>query len=239
MSKKYANKYRIESTRLQNWDYGWNAAYYVTICTWGRKHFFGNIHHGDMHLSKAGQFANKFWHTIPDHFSFVRLGSFVVMPNHIHGIVVIDKPWGYDDDPVAVDTRHCLVSTPTAHAVPPPTAHADPTTAPPAPTDSTFTQKTTKNTADPTNPKFAKNESQQNKTPGQKRFQNQGKNTLSSIIGSYKSVVTKNARKTNPNFGWQSRFHDHIIRNDRAHFNISRYIENNPANWKGDRFNNH
>jgi REP element-mobilizing transposase RayT len=232
---KYANKYRIESTRLQNWNYGWNAAYYVTICTLGRKHFFGNIHQGDMYLSKVGQFAKNFWHEIPNHFSFVRLGAFVVMPNHIHGIVVIDKPYGFDDDPVsvgAVDTRHCLVSTPTAQSAPPPTT---PTTAPPAPTDS-IDQKTTENITDPTNPKITQNQSEQNKTPGQKRFQNQGKNTLSSIIGSYKSVVTKNARKIIPGFGWQSRFHDHIIRDKKAHSNISRYIENNPVNWKDDRF---
>ncbi|MFC2110842.1 hypothetical protein ACFLQ5_00160 [Bacteroidota bacterium] len=48
-----------------------------------------------------------------------------------------------------------------------------------------------------------------NRSIGQKRFQNQGKNTVSSIIGSYKSAVTKHARKTNPNFAWQPRFHDH------------------------------
>ena len=237
MSKKYANKYRIESTRLQNWNYGWNAAYYVTICTLGRKHFFGNIHQGDMYLSKTGQFAEKFWHAIPDHFSFVRLGAFIVMPNHIHGIVVIDKPWGFDDDVGFVETRHCvetrqcLVSTATTHATaqskPPPTAQ---------PTPNTTAQSPASDSPNLNNPTKIPNIRE---TIGQKRFQNQGKNTLSSIIGSYKSVVTKNARKTISGFGWQSRFHDHIIRDKKAHSNISRYIENNPVNWMDDRFNDH
>jgi hypothetical protein len=53
-------------------------------------------------------------------------------------------------------------------------------------------------------------------SPGQKRFQNQGKNTVSSIIGSYKSIVTRRARKITPCFGWQSRFYDHIIRDDQS-----------------------
>jgi putative transposase len=76
------------------------------------------------------------------------------------------------------------------------------------------------------------------KTAGQKRFQNQGKNTLSSILGSYKSVVTKNAREIHAGFAWQSRFHDHIIRNNREFEKISKYIIENPLYWNKDKFNN-
>ncbi len=74
-------------------------------------------------------------------------------------------------------------------------------------------------------------ENQNNKTIGQNRFQNQEKNTLSAIIGSFKSVVTKNARKINPDFGWQSRFHDHVVRNKKSLHNIRKYIKNNPRKW--------
>ena len=75
-----------------------------------------------------------------------------------------------------------------------------------------------------------------NETIGQSRFQNQGKNTISSIVGSYKSIVTKMSRLNNPHFGWQSRFHDHIIRTANAFENIQNYIANNPAKWKEDTF---
>ena len=89
--KKYKNKYRISSTRLQHWDYAWNAPYFVTICTQNREWFFGTIVNGKMELSDIGKMAEKYWHEIPEHFPFVLLGEFVVMPNHIHGIVIIDK----------------------------------------------------------------------------------------------------------------------------------------------------
>ncbi|RIK48114.1 MAG: hypothetical protein DCC57_13675, partial [Chloroflexi bacterium] len=85
-------KYRIASARWATWDYGRNAAYFVTICTQGRAHHFGQIANRAMTLSPLGQAAWDCWSQIPDHFPFVRLGAFVVMPNHVHGIIVIDKP---------------------------------------------------------------------------------------------------------------------------------------------------
>ncbi|MGM0565380.1 MAG: hypothetical protein ACQESX_01370 [Bacteroidota bacterium] len=95
---KFRNKYRIQSARLQNWDYGWNAPYFVTICTANRKLFFGNIMNDKMNLSEIGEIADKYWLEIPEHFPFVKLDVHVVMPNHVHGIVIIDKPdderWG-------------------------------------------------------------------------------------------------------------------------------------------------
>jgi len=60
--------------------------------------------------------------------------------------------------------------------------------------------------------------------------------SISTITRSYKSVTTKNARKINTNFGWQPRFYDHIIRNDRAFINIHKYIINNPQKWEDDKF---
>lgn len=92
MQKKYKKKYRIKSARLQNWDYGWNAAYFVTICTKERKYFFGDISDRKMKFSKMGEIAQNYWQEIPAHFPFVELGEFIVMPNHVHGIVIINKP---------------------------------------------------------------------------------------------------------------------------------------------------
>lgn len=90
MTQKFQNKYRIASARLLNWDYGWNAADFVTICTQNRECSFGDIVH-KMRLSVIGEMAKKYWLEIPQHFPFVHLGEFVVMPNHVHGIIVIDK----------------------------------------------------------------------------------------------------------------------------------------------------
>jgi len=86
----YKGKYRIESTRLKNWDYSRDGNYFITICTQNRAHFFGEIVNHKMILSQTGRFAEKHWLEIPAHFSFASLDAFVVMPDHIHGIVVID-----------------------------------------------------------------------------------------------------------------------------------------------------
>jgi putative transposase len=91
---RYKNKYRIASARAPWWDYGWNGPYFITICTQNRKHFFGEIHDGKMALSHLGVIADILWHEIPNHTKFVKLGDFVVMPNHIHGILILDKPDG-------------------------------------------------------------------------------------------------------------------------------------------------
>ena len=88
---KFKGKYRIPSARWAAWDYGSNAAYFVTICVANRAHDFGAITNGEMNLSPLGKSALDCWNEIPAHFPFVELGEFVVMPNHVHGIVAINK----------------------------------------------------------------------------------------------------------------------------------------------------
>src|SRR5690606_5164339 len=129
-----------------------------------------------------GEFAHDCWMQIPEHFPFVKLENHVVMPNHVHGIVVIDKP----DDGRNVETQN-FASLP---------YNSD---------------STTKN-----------------------KFGPQSKN-LASIIRGFKIGVTKNARLINPDFAWQPRYHDHIIRNDKSFYQISKYIKNNPKNWSEDQ----
>jgi putative transposase len=88
---KYKGKYRIPSARLATWDYGRNAAYFITICTHQRMHVFGTVVEGQVDLTPLGQTAWDCWYAIPEHFPFVLLDEFVAMPNHVHGIVIIDK----------------------------------------------------------------------------------------------------------------------------------------------------
>lgn len=88
---KFKNKYRIPSARLQNWDYGNNGSYFITICTKNREHFFGEIINDEMQLNEMGILAEQYWMEIPTHFSFIELGNFVVMPNHVHGILITNK----------------------------------------------------------------------------------------------------------------------------------------------------
>lgn len=194
MVDRYKNKYRIASARAQWWDYGWNGAYFITICTQNREHFFGEIVNGEMKLSHLGVIADILWHEIPNHTKFVELGDFVVMPNHIHGILILDKPNGANENG-PTDVVEAL------HAM------------------SLQSQTPLKS---PQNDHMA----QISPKSG----------SVSTILRSYKSAVTKYANRLGFENGWQSRFHDHIIRNDAEYQRISDYILNNPANWKDDKF---
>ncbi len=213
MNSKFKGIYRIESARRQNWDYRWDAGYFITICTKRRLDFFGKINDSKMELSHQGVLANVFWHEIPIHSKSVVLDEFVVMPNHIHGILILQNGFPppdyfnvFDFNLLSCDVsdnfssghgrdRVCPVSTPTE----------------------TNNQKI---------------------LTGKNRYQNPGKNSVSSIIGSYKSSVTKHANRLNLENGWQTRFHDHIIRARDEYLKIKYYIRNNPKNWEKDRFMN-
>ncbi len=196
MDKKYQNTYRIPSARLSSWNYGWQGAYFVTICTTGRKHYFGEIEDLKMILSDAGKIAEDEWIRTPSirPDQNITLDAFCVMPNHFHAIIIIGVN-EFNNRTDAMHYRHyrrdALQSVPTTSS----------TTMAPA-----------------------------GNHPGV-----QSKN-LASIVRGYKSAVTKQVRIVTNSFGWQSRFHDHIIRDDDEFIRIRQYIIDNPLNWKNDKF---
>ena len=77
------------SIRLQGHDYTQPATYFVTLVTYNREHLLGDVRDRQMHENGLGSIARTCWLAIPDHFPAVALDAFVVMPNHIHGIVII------------------------------------------------------------------------------------------------------------------------------------------------------
>jgi putative transposase len=81
------------SIRLRDYDYSQSAAYFVTICAHNRRCLFGGVQDGEMAINAWGQMLQICWDEIPVHFPRVELDAFVVMPNHIHGVVLIlDDP---------------------------------------------------------------------------------------------------------------------------------------------------
>ncbi len=202
MSKRKIKNHDRQSYRLKSWDYGSNAAYFVTICTKNKEQFFGEIIAKEegivtdpvidkqdfasqvsksfsLRKTEIGRVAHRNWLAIPDHFPFVKLGSHIIMPDHMHGIIIIDKPPG-DLQPVAT-------------------------------------------------PVGMQNLASQLSSPKNK-FGPQSKN-LASIIRGYKASVKKHATMNNIDFKWQGLYHDHIIRNGDAFDRISYYIESNPRKW--------
>ena len=86
---KFQDKYRVESARLRGWDYASAGWYFVTICTHHRACIFGRVVDGDVELSPLGEIAYQYWAEIPEHNPGVGIDTFTIMPNHMHGIVVI------------------------------------------------------------------------------------------------------------------------------------------------------
>jgi REP element-mobilizing transposase RayT len=89
MSKFDPQKHRRRSIRLKGYDYSQAGAYYVTIVVQGRICLFGEIVNEEMHINEYGEIVQKLWNEIPTHFPNVELGAFVIMPNHVHGIIYI------------------------------------------------------------------------------------------------------------------------------------------------------
>ena len=88
MSKKN-NIYQRRSIRLPDFDYTTPGAYFVTICTQGNVCLFGEVTNNRMRLNEMGKMVKKVWDELPDHYPYVEIDTFVVMPNHVHGIIVI------------------------------------------------------------------------------------------------------------------------------------------------------
>lgn len=78
-----------KNTRMKQWDYSSDGYYFVTICVKNRAHVFGNVRDKKMRFNKWGEIAHECWQEIPIHFPDVEIDQFVIMPNHVHGIVVL------------------------------------------------------------------------------------------------------------------------------------------------------
>jgi REP element-mobilizing transposase RayT len=215
MAEKFANKYRISSARLENWDYRLHSAYFVTINTKDRKNYFGRVANGKMILSGVGIIADILWHDMVRHSKTGKPDTFMVMPDHIHGIVIISNddvtvPGGQNPDQGIAGGDRGVVGSDIVDWNAVETLHA-----------------TSQQPCDPSpcDPKTRQLMAGISPKPG----------SLSAIIRSYKSAVTRHANRLGFPFAWQPRFHDHIIRNENAYLRIHHYILNNPKNWNHDK----
>ncbi len=86
---KFHNKYRIQSTRAEWHDYN-GGLYHVTLCTKNREHYFGEIADGIMYLSEIGEYADEQFRNVNNHYPYAENPLFVIMPNHIHCITLIN-----------------------------------------------------------------------------------------------------------------------------------------------------
>lgn len=203
----YKNKYRIESARLQGWDYSSPGYYFLTVCTHNRLNLFGDITNDKMYLNEFGRIVQDEWNK-----SFVirrelLSDEFVVMPNHFHGIVrlidIADK--NNVNDVVETSARTSLRGGVINHC----------DTFKP---DKTITHQTKQK---PTTPRLC--------PKSISSFMAGVKSVITKRIN--KSRNTPGAQVL------QYRFHDHIVRNEQELNRIRYYITNNPENWHSDKMN--
>lgn len=106
MNRYDPNRHHRRSIRLKGYDYSQNGLYFITICCQDRACLFGAIRNNEMVLNEAGNVASECWEVIPNHFPNVVLHEYVIMPNHVHGILeIVDitegaknlSPLPYDD----------------------------------------------------------------------------------------------------------------------------------------------
>lgn len=181
-SALFKSTYRVPSTRLKEWDYSTPGHYFVTICTKDKKEFFGEIVEiedepgATIRLSPIGTIVEECWKAIPEHNTDVILDDFIIMPNHIHGILVLEER-----NLEFVETPY-MASLRTQH--------------------------------DPRN-----HQASPRKARG-----------LGVIIQQFKRACTHRIHQTGvSDFAWQSRFYDHIVRNEKDLERIQHYIRENPA----------
>ena len=198
---QFKNKYRSNSTRLPNWDYGKNACYFITILTHNYNHFFGKIINGQMHLSEMGQMADELWKKIPEQFPYVKLHKHVIMQDHMHGIIEISKTGSITSPDAESLETHSVKTRYIASPVLPDTKSASHASSPASPTKGGITGNQ--------NPMLQQN--------------------IPRIIRWYKGRCTFEIRKKHPHFKWHTKYYDRIIRNEKGFYNIEKYIEMNPS----------
>jgi len=242
--KKFQNKYRIPSARAQWWNYGDEGAYFITICTAHMKCFLGTVTTGSdpvVVLSELGEIVQKYWLEIPEHFPYIKLDTFQVMPNHFHGIIIIDKSanqndlvgmpdLGDDGTPNMTDVGMPNLTDVETRNLSDVGMH-------------NLTDVETPNLADVVEtPNLGVSTDTEKTPPSPKSVKCGGKNdrwhkgVVGVVINQYKRKCTIECRIINTNFGWQPRFYDNIIRDQESYDRISAYIINNPAKWAEDKF---
>ena len=207
------NIHHRRSVRLQGYDYSQAGLYFITICCDRRLCRFGNIENGEMKLNEFGKIAFDAWTKTPQLRPNVALGEFVIMPNHIHGIIyllhspdVVGKGELHSPDVVGRGELHSpdVVGKGELHS--------------------------------PDNKMNELHSSDNNNGECNSPLRGPSQ-TIGAIVRGYKSSVTKQLGIMGFDEKlWQRNYYEHIIRNEQSYNNISNYIINNPAKWQEDKF---
>ena len=200
-------KHRRRSIRLQGYDYSQPGAYFVTICTQNYSYLFGDIVEGEMVLNEAGQMVQGVWDELPMHYPGIETDAFIIMPNHVHGIIVIQPS---DVGPASS------------------TVGAGPCACPGDAPQSSDMGRLRVGHPHLGQPQGVAPTTRMSLADVVHRFK-----TLTTKR--YTDGVKHNGWKPFPGRLWQRNYWEHIVRNEREMHRIREYIINNPAKWESDR----
>jgi putative transposase len=233
-----SSKHHRQSIRLKGYDYSADGMYFITICAYQRNCLFGVIDNGVMHHNEYGQILTEEWLKSAEIRQEIELGEWVVMPNHIHGIVIIDRPKPVnfvgaqglaplqDVSPRPISSQDFL-SRPTSlqDVTPRPISPQNLSLRPTSPQDA------------PPRPTSSQNALTQSTSSCQGVASRKPK-SLSTFIAGFKMAVTKKinvARNAPGTPVWQRNYYEHIIRSEEAFQIVLKYIRDNPKTWDSDR----
>jgi REP element-mobilizing transposase RayT len=225
MNNYNPQKHHRRSIRLQDYDYSREGLYFITLCCQDRAHLFGEILDGEMILNDAGLQAQKCWQDIPNHFPNAFLHEYIIMPNHIHGIIEFVGANQYSPNNNSPNNNSPNNNSPNNGS----------------PNNGSPNQTFSDNGNDVENNDKAKDLELVNGTKNFSPLPNatwrSPSKTIGSVIRGFKIGVTKWMRNNTTVVNvWQRNYYDHIIRNEQDYERISEYIKNNPILWKEDRF---
>jgi REP element-mobilizing transposase RayT len=194
---------------LQGYDYAQPGAYFITIVAHDRQCLFGEIVNGEMRINECGKMAQQCWLDIPNHFPQTQLDEYIIMPDHIHGIIIIN------DSPIVGAKNFSPLPSQTS------------------PRQSQSLSDSPQQMPESSQP--SSNPSEPNITRFRSPSQTIGSIVRGFKIGVTKWIhqieMVKNI-SPQPNV-WQRNYYEHIIRNDDELHRIRQYIRNNPQNWRG------
>ncbi len=212
-----------QSIRLRGYDYSLAGLYFLTLCAQGRRCLFGDVVNGTMRLNALGEIIVGEWMHTADIRPEMKLDAFVVMPNHLHGLVwIIDLggAHGGASPDAPIDTAGASVG---AHGRAPANVPAN------APTDAVRVCEA----ITPTDTAGTSVVGAHGRAPLHRRPR-----SLGSFVAGFKSATTKriNVARGMPGHPvWQRNYWDHIVRSDHDGDQIREYIQHNPSRWTEDR----
>ena len=220
-------KHHRRSIRLRGYDYSSVGSYFITICTFQRECIFGTISNGEMQLNQYGKIVHSHWQNLPKYHPRLELDEFVIMPNHIHGILFLidnnDISLDHDNSVGAGLADNFILENQNSFPKPAPTNGLADNFAMNAGSickTRPYTISISTKSA-PTNILATEN--------------NHG---IPEIIRGFKTFSARRVNQIRHTSGipvWQRNYYDHIIRDETSLQKIRHYIQTNPNLWQVDQ----